>query len=197
MNGTNVSAKTLMNSEIEKAVTALNKGGTILYPTDTIWGIGCDATNEEAIAKVYQIKRRDDAKSMIILVDTVERLKLYVDAMPKIAINMIQLAERPLTIIYPKGKNLPRNLINADGSIAIRVTGDEFCKNLIKKFDKPIISTSANISGLSYPGNFVEIDIAIKQSIDYIVNWRQEEQDINSPSNIIKLCPKGQITIIR
>lgn len=184
-------------SDIEKSVLALKEGGAILYPTDTIWGIGCDATNASAIEKVFSIKKRPEQKSLIILLDEVDNLYDYVDQIPEHAFNLIEFSENPLTIIYPKAINLAKNVIAEDGSIAIRITKDEFCRELIRKSRKPLVSTSANVSGESAPKNFSEIADEIKSAVDYVVQHRQKENQINKPSTIIRLGLKGEIEFIR
>jgi len=186
-----------MNEEIKKAMDVLHKGGIILYPTDTIWGIGCDATNPEAIEKIYNLKGRDPEKSMLILVDYPARVERYVEDMPEVAWDLIEVADKPLTIIYSNVINLPENLIASDGSIGIRVTKDKFCQQLITRFKRPIVSTSANYSQKPSPANFKEIDPQLIQSVDYVVNWRQEEKQKASPSGIIKLGPSGEVKVIR
>ncbi len=186
-----------MNNDIIKAIEILQSGGIILYPTDTIWGIGCDATNVSAVEKIYKLKQRSDSKSMLVLVDMVYRIPQYIDSMPDIAWDLTELADKPLTIIYPNAKNLAKNLIAEDGSIGIRVSSDEFCQKLIQRFKKPIVSTSANISGEPSPSNFSEISGKIKESVDYIVEYRQNDFSKASPSGIIKLGLHGEIQIIR
>ncbi len=186
-----------LSNEINKCIDVLKNGGTILYPTDTIWGIGCDATNEEAVAKIFKLKKRTDSKSMIILLDNEAKLQSYVQEIPDVAWDLIELTERPLTIIYDHAKNLAKNVIAEDGSIGIRVTRDEFCKNLIGKFRKPIVSTSANISGNEPPQSFSDIDEDIINGVDYVVNLRQNEYCESQPSTVIKLGSGGQIRILR
>lgn len=186
-----------MNEDIKTAIDVLNKGGIILYPTDTIWGIGCDATNPEAIEKVYEIKKRTPEKSMLILVDYPARVERYVDDMPDVAWDLIEVTDKPLTIIYSNAVNLPDNLIADDGTIGIRVTHDNFCRQLITRFKRPIVSTSANFTSQPHPGNFDEIDPEIIKSVDYVVKWRQDEKMKASPSGIIKLGPLGEVEIIR
>jgi L-threonylcarbamoyladenylate synthase len=187
----------MIEKEIQNALDVLRKGGIILYPTDTIWGIGCDATNEEAINKIYKLKQRSDNKSMIILLDTEAKLLSYVRQVPEQAWQLIEYAEKPLTIIYPEAKNLPKNIIAKDGTVGIRITKDEFCKKLIEKFRKPIISTSANISGSNSPSNFSEITDEIKSGVDYVVALRQEEKTKSTPSSIIQLGVNGELKFIR
>jgi L-threonylcarbamoyladenylate synthase len=186
-----------MQEDIKQALQVLEKGGTILYPTDTIWGIGCDATNSEAIEKVFQIKKWDPAKSMIILVDSPGKVERYVDEMPDIAWDLIELADKPLTIIYSDAINLPDNLTNTDGSIGIRVAQDEFCQKLLTRFKRPIVSTSANLSNTTFPRSYSEIDQKIIQSVDYVVKWRQNETKKISPSGIIQLGRSGEVKVIR
>lgn len=186
-----------LQEEIRKAVEVLRQGGTILYPTDTVWGIGCDATNEEAVKKVYEIKRRTDSKALLVLVDSASKIPSYVDEVPDMAWQLIEITEKPLTIIYPEAKNLATNLIAADHSIGIRVTRELFSKTLCEQFRKPIVSTSANISGKPTPSNFSQIDEEIKSAVDYVVNWRQDEKSEPQPSSIIKLDKGNVIQIIR
>jgi len=186
-----------MQNDINKAVQVLQNSGVILYPTDTIWGIGCDATNAEAVKKVFSIKKRSDAKSLIVLIDNINRIGNYADAVPDIAYDLIEFSEKPITVIFEKAKNLARNVINKDGSIAIRVTNDDFCSRIISRFRKPIVSTSANFSGDKYPQSFFDINPDIVDKVDYVVKWRQEEISSAQPSSIIKLWNDGQIKIIR
>ncbi len=186
-----------MNDEIKKACEIIAKGGIILYPTDTIWGIGCDATNEAAVKRIYEIKQRADSKSMLILIDSPDFLEHYVTDLPEIASSLIEVADTPLTIIYSGAKNIAPNLIADDGSVGIRVTNEKFSQALCARFRKPIVSTSANISGNPAPGNFSEIDENIRKSVDYVVNFRREEKAKSKPSSIIKLGKGGEIQIIR
>jgi len=186
-----------MIEDINNAIEVLKKGGIILYPTDTVWGLGCDATNEGAIKKIYQIKKREDSKSMLILLDSESRLNQYVAEVPEIAWQLIEVAVEPLTIIYPNAKNIAQNLISHDGSIGIRITSDDFCKQLIYKFRKPIVSTSANVSGEKTPSIFSEITDEIKQNVDYIVKYKQSDNNPKKSSSIIKLGLRNEIEIIR
>jgi len=186
-----------MNEDITKALEVLKKGGVILYPTDTVWGLGCDATNAEAVARIYAIKKREDSKSMLVLVDHNGRIESYVREVPEIAWEIIDAAVRPITIIYPGARNLAKNLIAEDGSIGIRISSDEFCGELIKKLGKPLVSSSANISGEKTPSGFSEISEEIKASVDYVVEWRQDDTVKNPPSSIIKLGEGGLFKIIR
>jgi L-threonylcarbamoyladenylate synthase len=183
--------------DINKSLEVLKQGGIILYPTDTIWGIGCDATNESAVDKIYKLKQRSDQKSMLVLLDNPNKISSYVQEMPEIAWDLIDLTEKPLTIIYSGAKNLAKNLIPLDESIGIRITKDSFTQKLISKFGKPIVSTSANISGEPSPQNYSEISQEIISAVDYTVKWRQDDFSKAEPSGIIKLKPNGEIQIIR
>jgi len=183
--------------DIAKAVEILRSGGIILYPTDTIWGIGCDATNTAAVNRIYEIKKRQDTKSMLVLMENPNLLTSYIAEVPEIAWELIEVADTPLTIIYPRAKNLATNLLAIDGSIGIRITNEAFTQQLIQRFRKPIVSTSANISGQKSPQNFAEISDEIKKSVDYIVGFRQDDLTKSNPSGIIKLGIGGQIEIIR
>ena len=186
-----------MITELKKAVEILREGGIILYPTDTIWGIGCDATNEKAVKRIYEIKQREETKSMLVLLDSSAKLQAYLSDVPEIAWDLIDVADKPLTIIYPQGKNLAANLLSADGTIGIRITQEIFSKRLCEMFRKPIVSTSANVSGNPSPRNFAEISDEIKQKTDYIVDFRQGEEQQSSPSSIIKLQKDGSFVILR
>lgn len=186
-----------MDNEIKKAIEILASGGIILYPTDTIWGIGCDATNREAVQRIYSIKQREDSKSMLVLLDSEVRLLQYVKEVPEIAWQLIEVADKPMTIIYPGAKNLADNLMAEDGSIGIRITNNEFCQKLLSRFKKPIVSTSANISGKKSPAFFAEVEDEILKMVDYVVNWRLNDTTPGTPSSIIKLGVGGEIQIIR
>ncbi|MFA6853929.1 L-threonylcarbamoyladenylate synthase [Lascolabacillus massiliensis] len=186
-----------MQEDIKKAIEVLKSGGIILYPTDTIWGIGCDATNEEAVKHIYDLKQRDDSKSMLVLLDNPAKLQTYVQDVPEIAWDMIDLTDKPLTIIYDGAKNLAANLIAPDGSIGIRITDELFSRELCKQFRKPIVSTSANISGEVSPTKFSKISAEIKNGVDYVVNYRRKDNSEVKPSSIIKLGRNGTIQVIR
>lgn len=186
-----------MQQEINKAIDILRKGGVILYPTDTIWGIGCDATNSEAVEKIYKIKQRAESKAMLVLINDSSELDKYVESVPDIAYELIDVAVKPLTIIYDDAIGLASNLIASDGSVGIRVTKEEFSNQLCKRLKKPIVSTSANISGEKTPATFREIDNAILDSVDYVVNYRQDDDYALKSSEIIKLSKSGTIKIIR
>ena len=175
----------------------MREGGVILYPTDTIWGIGCDATNEDAVRRVYERKQRQDSKAMLVLVDSSVKVDFYVRDVPEVAWDLIDLADKPLTIIYSGARNLAANLLAEDGSVGIRVTNEDFSKRLCQQFRKAIVSTSANISGQPSPKNFSEISEEVKSAVDYIVGYRQEEMSNPKPSSIIKLDKGGVIKIIR
>lgn len=183
--------------DIKNAVEVLRKGGTILYPTDTVWGIGCDATNAEAVKKVYEIKHRDDSKALICLVDSSNRIQRYVRNVPDVAWDIFDLATKPTTIILDGANGLAKNLIAEDGSIALRVTQEEFSKQLCYRFQKAIVSTSANISGEPTAQNYRDIDPQIIEAVDYVCWTRRQEHLPHTPSSIIKLTPSGEVTIIR
>lgn len=186
-----------MKEDISSALKVLKQGGVILYPTDTIWGIGCDATNEKAVRRIYQIKNREDSKSMLVLIDAPGRLYQYVNRIPDIAWDIIEASESPVTIIYPDVKNIAINLIAEDHSAGIRIVKDLFCEQLIQRLKKPIVSTSANISGELPPQFFSEISSKIKESVDYTVQYRQDDITPRKPSGIIKLGIKGEVKVIR
>nr|WP_321487301.1 L-threonylcarbamoyladenylate synthase [uncultured Draconibacterium sp.] len=186
-----------MHDDLKKAVEVLKSGGIILYPTDTIWGIGCDATNAEAVKRIYDIKKREDSKSILILMENPALLNRYVDEVPEVAWDLVELSTTPLTVIYPGAKNLAANLVAEDGSIGIRFTKEEFTRQLLQRFRRPIVSTSANISGEKSPAFFDEISEEIKESVDYIVEYRQDDRMPSQPSSVIKLGPGGQIDILR
>jgi len=186
-----------MNNDINKALEVLKSGGVILYPTDTIWGIGCDATNADAVKRVYEIKQREDCKAMLVLMENPNRLNSYVDEVPEIAWDLIEANDKPMTLIYPGAKNLAPNLINSDGTIGIRISNEEFTQNLIQRFKKPIVSTSANISGDPSPANFSEINEELKGLVDYVVEYRQDDFEKASASSIIKIGVGGEIQILR
>src|ERR1700742_5000095 len=168
----------MLRDEVAKAFKIVQDGGIILYPTDTIWGIGCDATNTEAVKKIYQLKKRDEAKSMIILLDTENKLESYIKEVPSIAYDLIEYAENPLTLIMPGAKNVSRALISEDGSLGVRVAKHDFCQQLIKRLLKPLVSTSANISGKPSPQYFSQIEQEIIAGVDYVVDLDQDSMDI-------------------
>ncbi|QRX64401.1 threonylcarbamoyl-AMP synthase [Dysgonomonadaceae bacterium zrk40] len=186
-----------MQEDIKKACEVMQNGGIILYPTDTVWGIGCDATNEEAVKKIFALKQRDDSKSMLVLLDNPVKLQNYVTDLPEIAWDLIELTDKPLTIIYEGARNLAPALIAADGSIGIRITDELFSRELCKRFRKPIVSTSANLSGTPSPARFSQIRKEIKGGVDYVVAYRQKEQVEAKTSSIIRLGRNGTIQILR
>lgn len=186
-----------LEDDIKKAVEVMRKGGVILYPTDTVWGIGCDATNAEAVARVYEIKHREDSKAMICLVDNDNRLQRYVRNVPDVAWQLFDCAEDPTTIILDGAINLAPNLIADDGSIAMRITREEFSKQLCYRFQKPIVSTSANISGEPTAQNYCDISQEIIDAVDYVCWTRRQEHKPHKPSSIIRLREDGQVEIIR
>lgn len=185
------------NNDIEKSLKILEEGGTLLYPTDTIWGIGCDATNLNAVEKVFSIKRRSEAKSLIILIDHINKLSTYIEKVPDITEDLLDSITNPVTIIYSNARKLAANVIASDGTIAIRIVKDDFCAELIRRYGKPIVSTSANISGFDTPVVFSQIDEEIKKSVDYIVSYKQDYFTRSKPSTIIRLRDDGMYTIIR
>jgi L-threonylcarbamoyladenylate synthase len=186
-----------VQEQVESALKILETGGVILYPTETIWGIGCDATNVSAIKKIFEIKNRPTEKNLILLVDGDQMLMKYVSDVPALAWELIEMTEKPLTIIYDKPYHLPPELITEENTIGIRITTDPFCKMLIRKLKKPLVSTSANISGEKSPAIFDEISEKIKKSVDHIVNLRQDVKSRNAASSIIRLKNNGEISIIR
>ena len=184
-------------NDMIKCLEVLKNGGTILYPTDTVWGIGCDATNAGAVKKVYELKQRDDRKSMIILVGDEKDILKYVAAPDPAVFDFLEKQTKPTTIIFDGAIGLPGNLIAEDGSIAIRIVKDDFCRHLVKRFRKPIVSTSANRSGEETPKLFSEITTQIKEAVDHVVTWRQNDQTIALPSQIIKWKKDGSYDVIR
>jgi L-threonylcarbamoyladenylate synthase len=182
--------------EIKRCIDVLREGGLILYPTDTIWGIGCDATNPDAVKRVYELKKRDDSKALIVLLDDAGKLNRYVREVPEVAWDLIDNSDRPITIIYSGVLNLAKNLMASDGTAAIRITSDEFCKQLIYKFGKPLVSTSANISGEPFGGRFQDVSSDILNGVDHTVDLHKN-RPVGPPSSIIKLDPSGKFEIIR
>ena len=185
-----------MKMEIKNSITILKKGGTLLYPTDTVWGIGCDATNEIAVNRVFEIKKRASTKSLIILVDSIEMLQKIVNNIPKKILEIIKTTTRPTSIIYQNPIGLAKNVVANDNTVAIRIVKNEFCQQLINKLGKPIVSTSANISGSVTPQSFSDIQPDILQNVDYIVALQQDEINTNS-SRILKVTKDGSIQILR
>ncbi len=185
-----------MTEEINKAIEVLAAGGLILYPTDTVWGIGCDATNEKAVQKVYALKQREDSKALLCMVANDAMLERYILKVPDLAYDIMDLSTKPTTIIYDEPKGIAKNLVALDNTLAVRVASDKFCQYLINKFKKPLVSTSANISGEPTPQNFSQIKSAILKGVDYVVNLHQDDQ-YGSPSAIIKLSNDSTVQVIR
>lgn len=186
-----------MDADITQCLKVLSDGGLILYPTDTVWGIGCDATNAEAVKRVYALKQRDDNKALIVLIDSAEHLDHYVVDVPMIARELIDVAVKPLTIIYEGAYNLVPNLLGEEDSVGIRIPNDEFCHRLCERYGKPIVSTSANVSGQPTAKTFADIDASIIDGVDYTVQYRRGDKTPHQPSNIILLSRDGTFKIIR
>ena len=187
----------MIKDEVAKALKVITEGGIILYPTDTIWGIGCDATNTEAIKRIFKLKQRDEAKSMIVLIDTENKLESYISDVNPLAYDLIAYAENPLTLVMPGAKNLSPAIINKDGSIGIRVVKHPFCEQLIQRLRKPLVSTSANISGKASPQYFAQVSDEIINGVDYVVDLEQQDMEIKNPSTIMRLEPDGKFQFIR
>jgi L-threonylcarbamoyladenylate synthase len=185
-----------MDTEIKNSLKMLKEKKTLLYPTDTVWGIGCDATLEEAVAKVFEIKQRSESKSLVILVDGFEMLQKYIPKVSKAVLELLSKTTNPTTIIYENPAGLAKNVVAADNSVAIRIVQNEFCRQLIHQFGKPIVSTSANISGNPTPKSFKEIEKSILDSVDYVVNLQRDEVNEKS-STILKIDKKGNVTVLR
>ena len=187
----------MIDTEVRKASEVILSGGLILYPTDTIWGIGCDATDREAVQRIYELKKRDDSKSMLVLVNGIAMLKEYLEEIPPQAKELISSAKKPTTIIYPGARGLADNLLAEDGSVGIRISSDLFCQELIASTAVPIVSTSANFSGEPSPSLFREIDKRLHAEVDHVVSYRQEETEAATPSSIIKIDTGGGVHILR
>ncbi len=185
------------SEDIRNAVAVMKKGGVILYPTDTVWGIGCDATNASAVARIYEIKKREESKAMICLVDNENRIQRYVRDVPEVAWDVMNLSTRPTTVILDGADGLASNLVAEDGSIAMRITKEEFSKELCYRMQKPIVSTSANISGEPTAQNYRDISQEIIDAVDYVCWTRRNEHQPHQPSSIIRLRKNGEVTIIR
>ncbi len=190
---------TYSREDLQRAVEVLRDGGVIVYPTDTVWGIGCDATNEAAVKRIYELKHRADSKSMLVLLDGAGKLQGYVEQVPSVAWDLLETSEgqRPLTIIYPGAKNLAKNLIAEDGSIGIRITSEPFSRALCEQLHRPIVSTSANISGEPTAKNFRQISQAVLDAADYVCLYRRDDEEEKRPSSIIKLGVDNEVQIIR
>ena len=183
--------------DIKNALKVLRDGGVILYPTDTVWGLGCDATRAEAVRRIYDIKKRADSKSLIVLVNSVTMLSRYVDNPPDIALELSEMAEKPLTIVYDRGRGLAEGVTSDDGSVGVRICSDPFCDELLNAFRRPLVSTSANISGSKAPAIFDEISEEIKAAVDYVCVWRQDDRSRAAASSVIKISASGVIKILR
>lgn len=183
--------------DIRNALKTLRAGGVILYPTDTVWGLGCDATNSEAVKKIYTIKQRAGNKSLIILVNSPGMLERYVDDPPEVALQIAELTESPVTIVYDRGRSLAEGVVSADGSVGVRICADRFCDELITALRKPLVSTSANISGSDAPAIFDEISEELKASVDYVCLWRQDDRSRAKASSVIRVSGNGVVKILR
>lgn len=186
-----------MKEEINAVVQVLRQGGVILYPTDTVWGLGCDATNPEAVARVFEIKKRSDSKSLVLLASDMDMVCRYVREVPEMAVQLVEVNDKPMTIIYPGAIGLAANVVAEDGTAGIRVPMHEFCTQLIRRFGRPIVSTSANVSGETTPGNFDAISSQIKDAVDFVVDPVYEKGATGKASSIIKVGLDYSIEIIR
>jgi L-threonylcarbamoyladenylate synthase len=187
----------VFEEDIRKSLNILKEGGVILYPTDTVWGLGCDATNSAAVGKIFKIKSRSESKSLIVLVNSISMLERYVAGIPDIAAELVEASDGPLTLILPNARNLASEVTAEDGSVGIRVCTDDFCRELIGRFRKPIVSTSANLSGELTPSSFAEIPELIIEAVDYTVEFKRDDRQRRSPSPVIKIEQNGVIKIIR
>lgn len=193
----NSASERKMLEEVAKAADIVKRGGLILYPTDTVWGIGCDASNPEAVKKVFDLKRRADNKAMIVLVSSADDVANYVETMPDIAYDLIEVSENPLTIVYDRGVRLAPALLGEEGSVGIRVTREAFSSNLCRRLRRPLVSTSANISGEPAPALFPEISETILNGVDYVVDFRRDDMERRRPSTVMKLSSNGVFKILR
>jgi L-threonylcarbamoyladenylate synthase len=187
----------MLKAEVSKALEIVREGGIILYPTDTVWGLGCDATNAEAVSRIFRLKGRSAEKSLIVLLDQPARLPSYVTDVPDIAYDLIDFAEKPLTIIFSGARNLAAGIIHQDGTAGIRIVKHDFCRQLISRLRKPLVSTSANLSGEPTPGNFSQVSQEVILGVDYVVNLQQNDRSINGPSAIMRLESDGRFSFIR
>jgi L-threonylcarbamoyladenylate synthase len=185
------------SEEIDQCAAVIRDGGVVIYPTDTIWGLGCDATNQKAVDRLLAIKKRSSPKGLIILLDSDNRLMRYVRFVPEVAWDIIDNSDKPITVIYPEGYNLAPQVPADDGSVAIRITDDEFCRQLVRKLGKPLVSTSANVADSPAPEHFDDITSELLEQVDYVVNHRQNEKRKGQASSIIRLGIGGQVEIIR
>ena len=186
-----------MNEMLMEALAVLKAGGVILYPTDTVWGMGCDATNEAAVQKVFAIKKRDLSKSLVLLASDLDMVARYIKQIPSIAIDLVEVNDAPMTIVYPGAQGLAPSTVAEDGSVGIRIPMHEFCRELIRRFRRPLVSTSANIAGEPTPARFADIAPEIRSAVDYVVPRRFEAGATGKPSQIIKLEVDGQVQILR
>ena len=193
----NKGMKSEFGTDLAGALKVLRAGGIILYPTDTVWGLGCDATNAKAVSRVYEIKQRAENKSLIILVNSVAMLERYVENPPEVAIEMAELSEKPLTVVYDRGRSLAEGVASSDGSVGVRVCTEPFCDAIIDALRKPLVSTSANISGSNSPAIFDEISEEVKAAVDYVCLWRQNDRSRATPSSVIKVSGNGIVKILR
>jgi L-threonylcarbamoyladenylate synthase len=184
-------------NDIKESLRVLREAGLILYPTDTVWGLGCDPTRPEAVEKIFRLKSREESRSLLVLVSDLAMLERYVKQVPDMAFELVSVSETPLTIVYPGGKNLAGGVCSADGSVGIRICLDPFCNELIRRFRKPLVSTSANISGQPSPSCFGEIDQRVKSAVDYIVEHRQNDRQKSKPSPVVKIEDNGTFKILR
>ncbi len=183
--------------DVASSLAVLREGGLLLYPTDTIWGLGCDATNEEAVKKIFELKKRSESKSLLVLLESPHKLRQYVAEVPELAYDMIELSESPLTLILDGAKNLANSVVATDGSVGIRIVKEPFLQELLRQLKKPLISTSANISGEPAPAIFSQIKESIKTQVDYVVQYRQEDSTVRPSSHIIKLGVGGEVKVLR
>ncbi|MBA79604.1 L-threonylcarbamoyladenylate synthase [Leeuwenhoekiella sp.] len=185
-----------MFDEVSESLPVLKRGGLLLYPTDTVWGIGCDATNAEAVDKIYELKKRPESKALICLVSDLKMLRQYVEDIPEVAYNILKYADQPTTIVYDNPIRIAENLVGADNTLGIRIVQDEFCQTLIRKLGKPLVSTSANLSGEPTPMRYPEISAAVLEGVDYVVNLQRKHKSTKS-STVIRLSSDGQVKILR
>ena len=193
----NKGMKSEFGTDLAGALKVLRAGGVILYPTDTVWGLGCDATNVKAVSRIYEIKQRAENKSLIILVNSVAMLERYVENPPEVAIEMAELSEKPLTVVYDRGRSLAEGVASSDGSVGVRVCTEPFCDAIIDALRKPLVSTSANISGSNSPAIFDEISEEVKAAVDYVCLWRQDDRSRATPSPVIRISGNGIVKILR
>jgi sua5/yciO/yrdC/ywlC family protein len=186
-----------LNDEVRKAANVINRGGIVLYPTDTVWGIGCDATNSEAVEKVFRLKQRPDHKAMIVLVSSADEAARYVRDFPEIAYDLIEFSEKPLTIVYDHGVLLAPQLLGPDGSVGIRVTNEAFSNALCRRLRRPLVSTSANLSGQPAAAVFSDISEEILDGVDYVVDYRRDDMRRSTPSTVMKLSSDGEFKVLR